>query len=305
MTTPVIAPYVQSSAQYTPYITNEEFLAAPTGVDTSQLIPTGTSMSQDAALTQLIARASGHADKICQKVLAATIDIEAGEYRIRSDNTLRIPLKYTPLLAVLGVSVGFTAKTLTPLADLSGIWPGPKAIRVPVPGPALLPPLAFMQYPPAAARTGCMFAQVTYVNGWAHSTLSAATLAGAQSIAPVNTAGFVAGLTFTVRDGADEEQAQVDPSYVYGSATVPLVSPLQYAHTGGTTVSAQPPVIKDAVLDLCKWLVKSRGSKGVVLGSLKGQPVSAANAKQQPDIPAGSSDYKNAVAALTPFRRAR
>jgi hypothetical protein len=92
---------------------------------------------------------------------------------------------------------------------------------------------------------------------------------------------------------------------VVGSATVPLVSPLQFAHGAGTTVSALPPVIKDAVIDLAKWLVKLKGSKAVVMPSINGRTVSGSRAKPQKTEPAGDEDYASAVRTLTPFKRSR
>ena len=300
MTTPSIAPYVPNYAQYTPYITAEEFLAAPTGVDVSQLIPSGSTMTQAAALADLIARASSQADTICRKVLAATVDVVAGEYRIFRDQTLRVPIPYKPLVAVTGVSIGYSVKSLAALTDLSGLWPGEKVVRIPV---AASPAVQFStQNPAARARPGWMFAQVTYVNGWAHTVLADDAEASAQALAPTVTAGFVPGLTFQIKDGTSTETATVAADYVYGAPTVPLAAPLQYAHAAGVTVSALPPAIKDAVIDLGKWLVKSRGSKAVVLGSVKGQAVEA---KSQKTDPGGDEDYDKAERTLLPFRRAR
>lgn len=303
MVTPAYAPYVPTYATYTPYITAAEFLDAPTGVDVSQLIPSGSTLTQEAALADLIRRGSGQADRICRKVLAATLDVVSGEYRIFRDNTLRIPVPYSPLVSVNAVSVGYAANALTALTDLSGVWVGRSSLRIPVPS-VTLPPFAFSSTAVACSRPGWLYATVEYVNGWAHTTIAAAA-AAAASITPVNVLGFVPGLPFTIKDGADTEDAVVDASYVPGAATVPLVSPLQYAHAAGTTASALPPVVKDAVLDLCKWLVKQRGSKGVAMGSIKGLPVTTANAKTQPSDPGGAGDYRAAERSLMDLRRAR
>lgn len=302
---PAIAPYVPNYATYTPYITPAEFLNAPTGVDTSQLVPAGSVLTQEAALVDLIARASGEADKLCRKVLAATLDVAVGEFRIFRDQTLRIPVPYTPIVAVVGVSVGYQANSLTPLTDLSGLWIERKVVRVPVPQLPFTAAVAFSTNPPAMSRPGRMFVQMQYVNGWAHSTLAAATLAGAASITPLSVVGFAPNLPFTVKDGASTESAVVASTYVMGSATVPLASPLQNAHGQGATVSALPPIVKDAVIDLVKWLVKSRGSKAIVMGSIKGQPLTAANAKTQTSEPGGTADYNKAVKTLQDLGRSR
>lgn len=295
MTTPAIAPQIPTYASYTPYITSAEFLAAPTGVDVSQLIPSGSNITQEAALADLIGRASSQADVICQKTLAATLDVQSGTYRLRQDGEIWVPVNYTPIVQVNAVSVGCDPANLTALTDLSRIRIGEKVVKIPLCG----------------VRTRSRgfgweaYAEVTYVNGWAHSTLAAGTAVGAQSISPVSVLGLVPGLPVTIKDGANTETAIVGASYVVGSSVVPLAVPLQYPHAAGATVSALPPVVKDAVLDLCKWLVKSRGSKGIAMGSIKGQPLTTANAKTQESDPGGVGDYRSAVRALTPLKRSR
>lgn len=299
MATPVIAPSVPSYAYYTSYITGQDFLNEPTGVDVSQLIPQGSNLSEQAALARLVANASSEADRICQKVLAATLDVVTGQYRIQRDGTIRVPVPYSPLISVNAVSVGTVAGNMTALTDLSGVWLQRNVAWIPVPGSLLLGSFT-SGFSGASARPGWVFAQVSYVNGWAHSTLSASTLAGASSIAPVNVLGFVPGLPFTVYDGQSTEGAQVASSYVVGSATVPLAAPLTFAHGKGVTVSALPPFARQAVVRLSAWLVKTRGSEAIVLDSITGQP----SRTQQID-PGGNPDYAEAERALMPLTRVR
>lgn len=301
MTIPAFAPYVPTYASYTPYITAEEFLTAPTGVDSSQLVPQGSTLTQEAALADLIARASARADLICKKVLAASLDVQSGEYRIWRDGTIRVPLDYSPLVSVNAVSLGYAAGALTAMTDLSGIWPERRVARIPV--PSLPSVYSYAQNPPASARPGWLFAQVQYVSGWAHTTIAAASL-GAQQVTPVSVYGLVPGLPMTIKDGANTEAVTVASSYVPGSATVPLASPLQYAHSAGTTISAMPPAVKDAVIDLVKYLVKSKGSKAIVMGSIKGQSVSAPP-KTQATEPGAAEDYRNAERVLKALKRSR
>src|SRR5271155_1354867 len=129
--TPAIAPYVPTYATYTPYISTTEFENANTGVDTSQLVPGGTADQQQAELIDLRARASSEADRICRKPLAATEDVQSGEYRIRADSTIRVPVDYKPIVAVTAVLVGHRADSYTALTSLAGLFIGPKVIRVP------------------------------------------------------------------------------------------------------------------------------------------------------------------------------
>ena len=299
MTTPAIAPYVPTYATYTPYVTGQDFLNEPTGVDTSQLIPAGSNLSEEAALARLVAHASSEADRICQKVLAATLDVETGEFRIFRDGAIRVPVPYSPLISVNAVTIGYSANTMTALTDLSGLRLTRNVARIPVPS---TPPLqfAFNPQPAAYAQRGWCFADVTYVSGWAHSTLSAATLANASSITPKSVLGFVPGLPFTIYDGQSTEAAQVASTYVVGSATVPLAAPLTYAHSAGVTVSALPPFVREAVIRLAAWLVKTRGSEAIVMDSISGQP-----SKTQPIDPGGNPDYFEAERALLTLKRSR
>jgi len=301
--TPVVAPYVPTYANYTPYVSAVEVFNWPVGADVSQLVVGGNTPANNAALTEILLEASAEADSICKKVLAATLDVEADEYRIWRDGTIHVPVKYAPLLSVNAVSIGTAAGQLTPLADLSGIWPGTKVVRIPVP---TFPPVNFMTAPstPTIARPDHVFAQVTYVNGWAYTTLAAPAAQNAQQLTPVNVLGIVPGLTMTLRDGPNTEVVTVSPTYVMGSATVPLTAPLQFAHVAGTTLSAMPPAVKLAVINLAKWIVKGRGSKAVVMDSV--QPnVSMRPKKTQTSDPGGDPDYQAAKRTLLRLKRAR
>lgn len=299
MVTPVVAASVPTYATYVPYITPADFLNEPTGVDTSQLIPAGSSLTQEAALARLCANASSEANRICQKTLAATLDVESGLWRIQRDGTIHVPLPFGPVISVNAVSIGYAANTMVALSDLSGVKIVRNVAYIPVPN---APPLSmqFSPNPAAFAPRGWVYADVTYVNGWAHSTLSAATLAGASSITPGVVLGFVPGLPFTVYDGQATEGAQVSSGYVLGSATVPLAADLVSAHGSGVTVSALPPFARLAVVRLGTWLVKTRGSEAIVMASISGQP----SATQQ-SAPGADPDYKDAERALLTLKRSR
>lgn len=304
MVTPVVAPIAPSYASYTPYITAADFLAEPTGVDTSQLIPAGSSLTEAAALARLVANASSEADRICQKVLAATLDVESDLYRVQRDGTIHVPLPYGPVISVNNVSIGYSPNTMTPMPDLSGIKIIRNVARIPAP---TAPPLnyRFSPNPAANAPHGWIYADISYVNGWAHSTLTAATLANAGSVMPGNVAGFVPGLPFTVYDGVNTEPAQVASNYVIGAATVPLAAPLAYAHGNGVTVSALPPFVRQSVIALAKWLAKTKGTKAIVMPSINGRTVNSAKATTQSTEPGGNADYKQAERDLLTLKRSR
>ncbi len=293
MSTPVVAPWVPTYATYTSYVTVADFLAEPTGVDTSQLIPDGTYDANKAALARVIARASSQADNICRQVLAATVDVQTGVYRIQSDGTIGIPVPYTPLIQVNAVRVGYSPANLTVVPDLSAVWFEQKVAWVPV-GAALSMSRGVARFVPG----GRVYAQMTYVNGHANTLTAAPVSASAPSLTVANPLGVFPGLPMTVYDSASTEPIVVDASYTLGSATVPLASPLRFAHGEGVSVSALPPFVRDAVFLLTASLIKTRGAEAVVMGAIRDEP-----ARTQQTTPGGTTEYNDAVALLQPLRR--
>jgi hypothetical protein len=299
MAAPVSAPFAPSYATYTPYISPAEFLAEPTGVDTSQLIPRNSSpTAQTAALVRIIGRASSWADQICRKVLAATLDVQSGEYRVRPDGTIRVPVDNTPLIQVVNVSTGWAVGQMLPLADLSGCRLGPKVVRIPVTCAAGVPGPRGA----AASRPGWVFADVTYVNGWAHAPSTAAVSAGAVSLTVLNPLGVFPALPLTVYDGTsgglDTEQVIVASTYT-GGPVVPLVAPLLSAHPAGVSVSALPGFVREAVIRLTCELIKTRGSNAYVMPSGPGRNIT----RMEPTMPGAGEDYDIALELLEPLRR--
>jgi len=298
--TPAVAPYVPTYATRVPYLTQAEFLAAPTGVDCSQLIPGGDTNANSAALNTLLASASAYADVICRKILAATLDMQVDTYRVYPDGTIRVPLDYTPIVAVTGVSVGVRAGQLTALTDLSGIWFQRKVVWIPI--YSMATPLAGLTAPVTVAPSGTVFAQVSYVNGYANTALANSPAQGATSIQVASALGIYAGLPLTLYAdaAATTEHVIVDASYVQGSTTVPLTSPLAHPHVAGEAVSALPREIKQATICLATHLVKTRGAESVAIASMSGGP-----ADVQPDEAGYTEEYQQAVDLLAPHRRAR
>lgn len=298
---PAIAPYVPTYASYTPYITVDDYAAEPTGVDWSQLVPGNTDMAvQRAALARVIVRASAEADNLCgPKILAATVDVVAGRFRIQSDGKIYVPVEFIPTVMVLSVSIGSAPNAMTEMTDLSGIWPGEKVVEIPVGGGGLAVPGMPLPAPGYARRSGWVYVRMTYVNGWAHDTLSSAASAGDRVITPVSTVGIVPGLPMTVQDGAGTESVTVASWYIPGLANVPLAGPLGFDHAPGVTVSALPPVVRDATILLTSHKIKTRGAQAIVMGSAGSQP-----SRSQKIDPGGSSEYAEAKELLAPFKRA-
>ena len=281
-----------------PYLTVEEFKQAPTGVDTN-LVRNDAGASR-AELQNTIARASSWADQICNQVLAATPDTEAGRVWLTRDGTVRIHPRQTPVLELTAFSYGDTPGNLLPLTTLTSVWVEATQIVVPLSsfngtfsGP--------LQFGPQASN-GPLYAQWSYVAGWPNTTLAATATAGATSITVTNPVGILPGLTWlTIYDGAQTETVQVAATYTPGSTTIPLAAALTENHgTAGVSVSALPPAVKQAVILLTAALIKTRGAAALVMGSPRGTP------EKRPQGESGSDeDIDTAEWLLSAFKRVR
>ena len=309
--TPVYAAYVPTYANREPYLTVEEYLAAPTGTDISQILPGGSPAQNRDALKGVIQRASSEADVFAQQVLAATLDTQVAPpqgwriIRRSGRTTLEIPVDYTPVVCVTGISLGTDPSNVAALTDLTGVWPSRKIVSVPVSGGAITTPPAGAvagagpTWPSAAS--GRYWGAVTYVNGFFNATLSLPVSAGDTTVTPSDTLGLFPGLSFQVFDSlfATSETCQVAAGYIPGAATVPLAAPLTYGHAAGTSVSALPPAIRQAVISLTSALIKRRGGEAIMLQSIHDEP-----SRVEQGEPGMSSDEQHAYALLRPFRRA-
>lgn len=302
MAAPVTAPYAPSYATYTPYLTPAEYLAEPTGVDVSALIPGASTAAQTAVLTRTIGRASSWADQYCRKILAATLDVQSGEYRVRGDGTIWVPVDNTPLIQVTNVNMGLVAGSLVTLTDLSKCRLTKKLVKIPtaqVMTSALWSPFTAA----AQARRGYVYADTTYVNGFAHAQTATGSIAGATSIQVTGTGlGIVPGLPLTIYDGAangaNTEQVIVGPGYTFGSSTVPLAAPAQFSHGAGCSVSALPGFAREAVISFTSALIKTRGSDSYSMPSGPRQQM-----KVEELLPGAGEDIDLAMELLEPLRR--
>jgi len=285
-------------------MTPAEYLAEPTGVDVSALIPGASPAAQTAVLTRVIARASSWADQYCRKVLAATLDVQSGEYRVRGDGTIWVPVDNTPLIQVTNVDMGLVAGQLLTLTDLSKCRLTKKLVKIPT--AQVLTSGVWLPFTAAAqARRGYVYADTTYINGYAHSVTATGSIAGATSIQVANNGlGIVPGLPLTIYDGAangaNTEQVIVDASYVFGSSTVPLASPAKNAHGAGCSASALPGFVREAVICFTNGVIKTRGSDAYVMPSGPRQQM-----KVEELLPGAGEDIDLAMELLEPLRRAR
>lgn len=287
MPNPITNPVAATYASRSPYITAAEYLASPTGVDVSQLVVGQNEDLNEDALNQTIARASSWIDTECQQVLGATLDTQAGMFRIKPDGTIKIPLDNTPVLQIVGVSLGSTFQSIEALDDLTGVWPGRKVATIPVSG------YQFGGF--AGPRTGSVFAVVEYVNGFANSLLTEDSMPGDTTLEVDTALGIIPGLQLTIYDPGATETVIV--AAVAGS-TVTLVAGLQSGHAAGTNVSALPPAVKQAAVLKTSALIKTRGADSYVMPMMGAEPAQTNTG----DSGAGD-DGRIAAMLLAPFRR--
>lgn len=287
------------------YVTPAEFKAAGTGVDVSQLIPGDNNQAhQMQALVMHLQRASAYADGFCQKVLAATVDTQyKADARVLVDPWLgplvKIPLDYTPIVAVSAVSAGWTPSGMTTLTDLSNVSIRKKTVHIPImPGTGTA-----MQGPPMYAGSGgSAHVSVQYVNGWANTTIGAPANAGATSVTVASTLGIMPGQALTLWNTNNAEQVTVSPAWVPSNTgvnvAVPLAAPLIGTYAAGDTASAMPQEIKIAVILIAKSLIKTRGSESITLPAVTSQPDHIN--REEPGV---SSDMGLAEDILSRYRR--
>jgi len=260
-----VSPYAAGLPR-TPYLTLPEFKAAPTNVDTTDLVPGGTQAQQDDALTQVIARASSEMDKHVHYVLAATVDTDQRRARIRLDGTVRLPLRGLPLLELDSFLVGPTPSMLQAITPgQAEIWHQDNVLEVQV---------ATAAFVSSWSRVYCRY---TYVNGYPNTMLAASANSGVSSITVVNSLGLYAGAQFTVYDlGGGSEVLQVAGSYAGGagaSTTIPLASATTLTHTvtaaNPVSVSALPPAVKDACIHWTAGLIKTSGGGALEMDTVE------------------------------------
>lgn len=260
------APYVSSYTVTAPYITPDEYKASPTGVNVSQLVPRGTEEQNLDALKTVIARASSYADQLCRQILAATTDIQSGRYRVQRGAVLRVPMQFSPTIAVNKISIGYAPSAMAEVSDLSNVWIDRKVVTIPIGSVPILPTYG------ALAPDNRMYCIIEYVNGWANALLSETATAGSSIITVDNPVGMTEGVQLTIFDAGKSEVVYVDS--VVGNV-VTLTAPLAHTHLAEVNVSAFPDAIKQAVVLLTSYLIKTRGGQAMVMASIAANPTRA------------------------------
>jgi hypothetical protein len=264
----VISPQTTTYTYTAPYLTVAEFMAAPTALSLTDLIPDGTAAQQEQVLVDCIQRASSWIDDLCGQVLASTLDFDRGYYRVNRYGVVKVPLRYKPVLEIRTISVGTQVSNLTLLPDYSNVSIMLYGmVEIPVCGSFRSTTQPY--YAGAVSVGDRVLVDVTYVNGWPNTTTSTQNLAGASFLTVDLPSGIYPGTQLNIYDNISTEQVTVSSLYVQGSSVVPLTTPLQNYHDAGVSVSNIPTRIKQACVLLTVALIQSRGDDAIILDSME------------------------------------
>ena len=308
--TSAYATYDISYTQRTPYITTTEYINAPTAMDTNNLIAGGNAQVQLQALQEVIGRASSWIDQYtcgAWGTLAATQNVENGRVWGNRSGQLIVHPKYWPILSVDSFSYSAVQTEIYGYGEMNGGF-GLAAASITPAGNIWIEPQQFVVQPSGVVSwnvnstygigPGQYFCQWTYTNGWPISQLAASVSAGATSITPSVVTGIYPGTSLTLYDMPNDERITVASSYVPGSATVPLTSPLLYSHAATAIVTNIPPAIKQAAILLTTAFIKQRGS-----GALVVQDIGQVTQTQSGHSQNSGADWDQAELLLHPFRQ--
>lgn len=286
--------------QTKPYLTLQEYKNAPTALDYGNLVQGGNQAAQDAELSNAILRASSHIDQYCHQIIGATVDTEQQRTRVRPDGSVIFHPKYFPIVGLTALNIGYNPTAMIAVSDPSQAWLEEQQVVYPYANANLTwssqGPLGF-GFGGSAGST--CYVNYSYVNGYSNSTIATSASAGATSIVLADGTGIIAGEEITIYDGANTEIVTVASTYVFDSNTVPLASPLVYAHAAGVSASALPAAIKQACILITSAYLKIRGDASLVMAvsTNPGQQISGAQKV--------GSDIATAYEILEPFRRIR
>jgi len=147
--------------------------------------------------------------------------------------------------------------------------------------------------------------QVSYVNGWPHTSLTANAASGATTIAVDDCTGWavtsaltgMTGATGTVYDAGNQEVIQCTAaSATQGPGTLTLASPLQSAHASGTMVSTLPQSVVWAAILFCCSQALTRGATSTTV-------LQAPGGKSEGGAKRAQTLREQACEILAPFKR--
>jgi hypothetical protein len=307
----VVSPITTSYLNRIPYLTVAEMANGATGLDFTNLVPAwnnsggaqGNAASNLAVLAELIEDASAIIDGHCcgaWGTLCATTNTESSSrLRMDRDGRFNVHTKFWPVLEVVSFSIGSMPGDVQPIPlTTANCWPEEQGFCVVMGGSALPTMTNYgpIQFGGPGTFPGYKnFATWSYVNGWPNTLLSEAAAADADEINLINLDGIYPGTELNIYDIPSDEAIVVGSDFT-GANPVPLVTPLQYAHADGVSVTALPRNVKRAAIRIVGGLVKARGGGGIKLSASGGIE------QVKSDLDSGKNDMAGPHKWLQPFR---
>lgn len=310
--TPIVNPTTASLFRREPYISPSEYKQVPTAVGTGNLVPGGNPAEQLAALAAVISRASGWLDLICfhaaEGTLAASPVTEAAWVKI-NNGVLKLVCNFRPILSLDALAFGPSSANMQNIGQQAAeqVTFGDNVIYVPFEG-SMSRQTFSSSFPAVPAVDGRWWTVWEYVNGYPHTALAAKAAKGASSImvkpsepGGSEVFGMYENTQLTIHDAGNTEVVVVQS--VEG-LNLNLAAPLQYAHEppaepDSILVSAIPWAVEQACVSLVSCLIKTRGSRALILPS---NPSKASKpVKQAMSQAGGLDDFQLAFSILKPF----
>lgn len=310
-------------AGQTPYCTDTELVAAPSGISWSS-IPAGRDVTDEQRLAErvnILGRATARVDGYCNQPLRATSSIEqltGPDFRVvvqNSTGNARIILSRWPILSITSVKVSPNVfpRSWTTLPSgyydvehpALGLYDSVAPSASGGGGQSIVIAPGYLDW--RWGRNGYVV-RVADVNGWPHCSTTAAVAVGATSIPVDDCTGWaVTGETGTVGsagvvyDSGSQETVLVSAASVAsgpGNLTIPSPGML-YGHPAGVMITALPQSAIDATILFSVAAALVRGATSTTVRQIPGGAggVAGAGGKSPPDL------IKEAKALIHPFRR--
>lgn len=276
----------------TPYITPQVLLNAPTGISWSTIPSLEASpAAQWGEQYNICARATSMVDAATNNILRSTIDQErmyVPDFRgtvNRYTQVARVELSRFPVTQVLGGQVSNAAQfppQWQPIPATAFMVEKPPIglYGTSVPSSSAYGGQAVMIAPGYVSwfngRQGYVL-EVTYVNGWPHTSLTAGATAGAMAIQVDDCTGWApvqagqAGARGVVFDATNQETVScTGASAQSGPGILTLSAPLSYTHAQGVMISTLPSQIIEAAILYATAEALIRGATATAINVLGG-----------------------------------
>lgn len=253
MTTPISEPLLT-----VPFVGVAEFRAAPTWLDTEDLIQAGTGAQQDAELYNVLLRASAWANSCVRQPLQAHTAHDFTEARVDRYGRIFLHPKNTPIRSVTGFAYGAEINDLTTLSDLSTVWIEDQRgilIADDVLSSNWAGSLQFGRLPTPDRH---IYVYYEYVAGYGNGQLMATANAGAATLTLDNALGFQGSSTSPLGTQYGASIARIWDPALEEAVTVQSVAnnvltlsgTTSNSHTGNTgiQVSEMPAEVRQAVI---------------------------------------------------------